>query len=231
LAATSGRRRAEVLWLAAGAVMGAGVLWSGSRSALVGVTVGALVLAARLWCERRRTPILVALCAIGLVVLLAVAGVVRVPAIDRLLLRTDTTASTYAVESTEVRLELAQERIDGAGVDSLLVGAGMENRNTQGGHSGHLEIWVGTGLLGITGWLVVCVGTITQVVRAVRRPERLSAAEAGLLVAGAGFAAHLGSTLFLEHIWDRYIWLLVALVVVLRPEPDRAESEPALDAS
>lgn len=230
LAATSRTPRMVAVWLGATAVMGAGVLWSGSRSALIGFAVGALVVLARLWVERRRTPIFVAAGACLVVFLLALFGVVRIPAIDRLLLRTDTTASTYSVESTEARVELARERIDAAGADSLLVGAGMENRTSTGGHSGHLEIWVGTGLVGFAGWLVVCATTLSPVARAVRRGDALDERAALLVVVGAGFAAHVASTLFLEHIWDRYIWLLVALVVVLRPERAALEPDPDGDA-
>ena len=209
LAATTKRRVEVVGWLVAAAVLGAGLLWSGSRSGLVGVVFGMAVIGWRLWTERRRTPVLV--------VLLAVVGIVRIPAIDRLLLRTDTVASTYSVESTEVRFELARQRLEDAGPASLLVGSGMENRFTTGGHSGHLEIWVGTGLLGFAGWLVVCASTLAPVATLARRPRPLDGRAAALLVVGAGFTAHMATTLFLEHIWDRYIWLLVALVVVLRP--------------
>jgi O-antigen ligase len=218
LAATTSNRLKVTAWLALAAVLGAGLLWSGSRSGLVGVAVGSLVVGWRLWTERRRTPVLVVAGAVGVVLLLAVVGVVRVPAVDRLLLRTDTVASTYSVESTEVRLELAQDRIEDADWSSLLVGAGMDNRDTTGGHSGHLEIWVGTGALGIGGWLLVCVTTLAPVAAIARRRGRLDARQAALLVTGAGFLTHLATTFFLEHIWDRYIWLLVALIAVLRPD-------------
>ena len=229
LAATTRRRPVAAALLVAVAIMGAAVLWSGSRSALVGVLTGAAVVGARLWVERRRTPLLVVAGAATLVLLLGVVGVVRIPAVDRLLLRTDTTASTYSVESTEVRWELARARVESAGASSLIVGSGMENRDTEGGHSGHLEIWVGTGLLGLSGWVVVCVGTLAVVVRSIRRRGRLTAADAVVITAGAGFAAHLGSTLFLEHIWDRYIWMLVALVVLLRPADASVEPEAEPD--
>lgn len=234
LAATTHARSRAVVWLATAAVMGAGLMWSGSRSGLVGVAFGAAVIAWRLWTERRRAPVLLVVGTFTLVLLLAVAGVVRIPTVDRLLLRTDTVASTYSVESAEVRLELAQERLDGAGSQSLLVGAGMENRSTTGGHSGHLEIWVGLGLLGFAGWVVVCVSTLVPVGAVARRPgRRLGPRDAALLIVGSGFVAHLGTTIFLEHIWDRYIWLLVALVALLRPQSgqvdDPEDPEPAAE--
>jgi hypothetical protein len=225
LAATGRRPRWQAVWSVCAVLQGAGLLWSGSRSALAGALAGAVVVAARLWVERRRTPLVVAGAAGALLLLLAVTGVIRVPALDRLLLRTDTTASTYSVASTEARFELAEERLENAGWDSLLVGAGMENRNTEGGHSGHLEVWVGTGLLGFAGWVVVTAGVLVVVARAVLRRGELTTQEVVVLVAGAGYAAHVASSVFLEHIWDRYIWLLVGLVVVVGSVRDGAPAE------
>jgi hypothetical protein len=161
-----------------------------------------------------------------IVLALGVAGVVRVPALDRLLLRTDTPQSTYSVQSTEQRFDLVRGRLDRAGSGSLLWGSGMENAFSTGGHSGYLEIWLGTGLVGFAGWITVCATTLAPVGRAAWR-RALGLRSTVLVAVGAGFIAHLGSTFFLEHIWDRYIWLLVALVVVLRhPQEDEETDSP-----
>lgn len=208
--------KARAGWLVAAAVLAGGVVWSGSRSGLIGVIGGGSVIVLYLLRQGRWRPVAAVAAAGAAIFLVAAIGIVRLPVVDRLLLRTDTVASTYAVESTDRRLDLARERLERAGPGSLLWGSGMENSLRAGGHSGYLEIWVGTGLLGITGWITVCAVTIAPVVRRAWRRRPLTGADAVVLAAGAGFLAHLASTLFLEHIWDRYIWLLVAVVAVIR---------------
>lgn len=225
LAATS-RRLPAALALGAAAINVAGVLWSGSRSGLVGLVGGAALVVVSLAAQRRWRPLVVTGGAGLAVFLLALSGLVRVPALDRLLLRTDTRPSTYAVESTDVRLDLARDRLADPGPHSLLVGSGMLNRFSTGGHSGYLEIWVGTGLVGFAGWLTVCATTLAPVGRLARRRGPPSPRQAALLAVGCGFVAHLSSTLFLEHIWDRYIWLLIALVAVLREDEPAAAAAP-----
>src|SRR5690606_22103447 len=152
--------------------------------------------------------------------------------IDRLLLRTDTAASQFAETSTDARFSLAQDRLDQAGDHALIVGDGMVNRSTTGPHSGHLEIWVGLGAIGLAGWLLVALSTVRPAFRLTWARRRLSGHDLVLYAVTLTFVAHMVLASFLEHIWTRYIWLLVGLSAVLAArDRDDARADHEDDAT
>jgi hypothetical protein len=214
LAATAPRRRVPA-WIAAGLVLLAGIAWSGSRSALIGIAVGVLPLAVFLLRTRGRTAVAVAGGVVVLVLGLGVAGVVRVPVVDRLLLRADTAASSRSQESTDVRFGQIERGLEERGEISLLVGSGLRDDNPTALHNGHLEVWLGLGLLGLVGWVAVVVGTVAPAVRLVTAGRDRLAADAARLAASSGFLAYAACALFVDNVWNRYVWLLVALVAIL----------------
>ena len=161
-----------------------------------------------------------------LVFVLGVASLVRVPVIDRVLLRTDTAESRFVQVSTDARFNLASDRLDEVGTHGLVVGDGMVNRSTTGPHSGHLEIWAGLGALGLLGWLLIALSTVRPAFWLSWSRRRLSGHDLMLYAVALTFAAHLVLAVFLEHIWTRYIWLLVGLSAVLA-SPDDDPDDPA----
>jgi O-antigen ligase len=203
------------LWAAAEVVLLAGVAWSGSRSALIGVVVGLSPLVVLLVRTRSRTTVLVA----GAVVLvglgLALAGVVRVPVVDRLLQRHDTAASERSEESTDVRFGQVERGLEQRGELSLVVGSGLRDDNPTALHNGHLEIWMGLGLVGLAGWAIVLLSTVAPAARLVVDDVATLTADAARRAAASGFLAYAVTAVFVDNIWNRYVWVLVALVAVL----------------
>ncbi|OWY58983.1 hypothetical protein B7486_77030, partial [cyanobacterium TDX16] len=158
-------------------VLLAGIAWSGSRSALIGVVAGVAPLVVLLVRTRGRAAVLLAggLVLVGLG--LALAGVVRVPVVDRLLERHDTAASARAEESTEVRFGQIERGLEQRGELSLLVGSGLRDDNPTALHNGHLEMWMGLGLIGLAGWLLVLGTTAWPAARLVADARDVVAAD------------------------------------------------------
>jgi O-antigen ligase len=189
------------------------------------------LVAVRLAFAGRARLVLAGLAGAMVLVLLALT-VVRVPAIDRLLLRTDTESSAFSVDSTRTRSDLIIERLERPGYWSLAVGSGMERRSLNASHNTHLEFWVGTGIIGFAGWLVIVGSTLLPGARLARRRGHLSDGEVALLALGAAFVAYVVVAFFAEFAWDRFIWLLVSLIAYLELcrrrglTPPRVEPDP-----
>ena len=213
-----------------------GLLWSGSRSGVVAVVVAMAFLAVHVVRMGKGRWVAAAGLAVLVVFALGLASLIRVPVVDRALLRTDTAESQFSRLSTDARISLAEERLDEAGGQALLVGDGMVNRSTTGPHSGHLEIWVGLGLLGFAGWVLIALSTIRPALSLTWSRDRLAGRALALYAVALTFVAHLVLASFLEHIWTRYIWLLVGLSAVLAargsgPEVDDGDRPLAAAAS
>lgn len=200
------------------------MLWSGSRSSMVAAFVALVFLAVHVVRMGRVRLVLGPVVVVGLVFLIGFFSLVRIPLVDRALLRTDTGPSRFAVLSTDTRLSLARERLDEVGPASLVVGDGMVNRSTTGPHSAHLEIWVGLGLVGFAGWALVCLSTIRPTFGLTWSRQRLQGRPLMLYAVTLSFVTHLVLASFLEHIWTRYVWLLVGLSAILA-SPSEAPAE------
>lgn len=230
LATLSHDRRARALYTVAVVVQVLGIAYSGSRGAMVGVAVGLVLVAVRL-VRTGHQRVVAGAAAVGLLfVVITVSGLVRVPTIDRLLLRTDTTASALSVESTDVRIELFNRALDDRGMESLLVGSGLREQPATSVHNGHFEVWLGLGALGIVGWLVVCALTCAPALRIAWRRDRLDEREGVRFAFSAGFVAFVVTALTVNNIWNRYLWLIVAVVAYLgmaRPPGAAWPADPA----
>ena len=227
LATLAADRRVRVLYVAAAALQVLGIAYSGSRGAMVGVTVALVVVAVRL--VRTGSGRAVAVAAVIGVLFLGttVSGLVRVPTIDRMLLRTDTTASSLSVESTDVRIELFSRALDDRGLESLAVGSGLREQPATSVHNGHFEVWLGLGALGIAGWLLVCLLTCAPAVRFAWRRDALDEREGVRFAFSAGFIAFVFTALTVNNIWNRYLWLIVAAVAYLGVARPPGASWPA----
>lgn len=218
LAAVITTSRHRGLFTIAVAIQVLGIAYSGSRGALVGVGVGLVVVAVHLVRTGRVGPVAVAGGVIVVALLIAVAGLARVPTIDRMLLRTDTRASSLSVESTDVRVELFSRALDDRGLESLVVGSGLREQPATSVHNGHFEVWLGLGAMGVAGWLLVCFLTCAPAVRLAGRRDDLDERESVRFAISAAFVAFVVTALTVNNIWNRYLWLLVAMVAFLGSE-------------
>ena len=220
-----GWRTRLVLGAAAGGLF-LGVLFSGSRSALLALIVGC---APALWRLVRRgfgRQVLIGAGVIGVMVVLSLFTTVRAPSLDRLLLREGSADSERTAESTILRYQNATRGLEARGWHSLATGSGLRDDAPSKLHDGHLEIWVGLGLIGLTGWALLCIGIIDGGVRHAGRAGPLAPHEVVLLALGSAFAANVVVTLFVDTIWNRYIWLLVALSISLLIRPNGVAPPP-----
>lgn len=227
LATLSSDRRVQALYTAAVAVQVLGIAYSGSRGAMVGVVAGLVVVAVRLVRTGRGRIVAVAGVIALLFTVVTVSGLVRVPTVDRMLLRTDTTASSLSVESTDVRIELFSRALDDRGLESLLVGSGLREQPATSVHNGHFEVWLGLGALGIVGWLLVCFLTCVPAVRTAWRRDDLDERDGVRFAFSAAFVAFVVTALTVNNIWNRYLWLLVAVVAFLGSARPPGASWPA----
>jgi hypothetical protein len=220
LDATDANRR----WLlgAASAGLVLGVLFSGSRSALIAMAIGLVPSVWRLARRLSRQIALLAGAGLALLLIVGLLGVVRLPSVDRLLLRDDTTASARTAESTLDRYQSSSRGIEERGWHSFVTGSGLRNEPSAALHDGHLEIWLGLGMLGLVGWIVICGWTVRPAVLLVAVRGALDRRQLALLAVGSGFIANVAVMFFVDTVWNRYIWLLVALVLTLQLRPDGA---------
>ncbi|MCB1014743.1 MAG: hypothetical protein KDB10_06455 [Acidimicrobiales bacterium] len=222
LVETAGWRMRAVLGAAA-AGLALGVLFSGSRSALVALVVGGVPAVWRLVRQGHGRRVLLGAAALGVVGALALTATVEAPSLDRLLLRSGSAESERSAESTIKRYQNATRGLEARGWHSLASGSGLRDDVAAKLHDGHLEIWVGLGLVGLVGWLLLCAGVIEGGVRYAGRAGPLGATEVALLAVGSAFAANVTVTFFVDTLWNRYIWLLVALAVSLMIRPHGVE--------
>ncbi len=218
LVEASGWRTRTVLALSF-AGLALGVLFSGSRSALLALLVGCLPAIWRIVRRGFGRRVLIGAGLIAGLVFLATVTTVQAPSLDRLLMRPGSPDAERTAESTILRYQNATRGLEDRGWHSLGTGSGLRDDPAAALHDGHLEIWVGLGLIGLVGWILLCAGTIESVVRYAGRAGPLTQRQIALLAVGAGFTANVAVTLFVDTIWNRYIWLLVALVVTLAIRP------------
>jgi O-antigen/teichoic acid export membrane protein len=234
LAFAAGTGRTRLLGFASVAVLGAGVVVSGSRSGLLAFAVVALV--TLVWLGSRRLVLATAVLA-GVVAVLVQLGTISLPsqnALDRALIAGD--RSVYLSDAVrEENRRRTLELID----RNPLTGAGFEHALRA--HNVYLQLLVIGGPLTLVGFCLIALGSVRALARLPRR-VRLRPAEAlavGLAAAVVGFVvagAHQNA------LWDRYIWVtagLAAVAVVLparkvaadpAPQPVRPRGELAVGA-
>lgn len=181
----------------------AGVMVSGSRAALVGEIffVLTLLLALRRWYVMRWVGVLAMM-----VIVAGIAGAVPIPSANsfqRLL--GDESASLSDAERDDARTasldQINQDPVTGSGFEFSRVA-----------HSLYLQVWVSCGLIGLAGLLllILLVGRLLVY----RSPS-------DVLIAGAAasFVGFLVAGMASNILWDRYVWLHLAMAVALSAPP------------
>lgn len=223
-------RHRLVLAAAAGGLF-LGVLFSGSRSSLLALLVGCVPAVWRLVRRGFGRQVLIGAGIVAALVVVSLFTTVRAPSLDRLLLRPGSADSERTAESTILRYQNATRGLEERGWHSLATGSGLRDDAASKLHDGHLEIWVGLGLIGLLGWALLCFGVIEGGIRYAGRAGPLRPHEVALLALGSAFAANVVVTLFVDTIWNRYIWLLVALSITLLIRPHGIEPAPVSPAA
>lgn len=218
--------RARMVLTAAFGGLALGVLFSGSRSSLLALLVGCIPAVWRLVRRGFGRQVLVAAGLLTALLVLALATTVQAPSLDRLLMRPGSADAERTAESTILRYQNATRGLQDRGWHSLATGSGLRDDTASKLHDGHLEIWVGLGLIGLVGWILLCTGTIESGVRYAGRAGPLDVHEVALFALGGAFAANVAVTVFVDTIWNRYIWLLVALTVTLLVRPNGVADPP-----
>jgi O-antigen ligase len=198
LALGSSRIRRVWGWSAVG-ILCVAIVFSGSRAALIGLGVLAVTL---FWLAPRVKFLLWGFLVLVVIALFVSLGVIRSPAsnaVARLLGENPTAVSD------QTRERLREETIRDIEAHPI-TGVGFGVAKTA--HMVYLQAWAAAGLLGLAGLGGLIVGTA----RMVRNRDR-----ADLLLAGAiaSYVAYLVTAVIYNALWDRYIWLFVALVVGL----------------
>lgn len=198
LMATASRRLERVATRAGLLICLAGVYWSGSRAAFVGVAF--VVLLAVI--ASRSVAVIAAATLAGVSAAMALmVGVIVVgpdTALGRLLGQ-----GTAAVADTQrdEKYAMAWEWIN----QSPFLGYGFADLRL--GHSLYLQMWAGAGLLGLVAALLLVVTAIGSWIAGFRRSDRLS------VMLWSGYLGYLAAAVLSNQMWDRYIWVALALAL------------------
>lgn len=182
------------------AVLGVGVMVSGSRAGLVGVvvTVGTFLVVTRRWKLVAVGALAVGLAAVAIFFNLFAIGDSN--AVNRM------RGDRSSFEADQARMQMAQETVDTIRVNPF-TGSGFESAKSA--HSIYLQLWASAGVLGI----IFSVGLFILGFKTLREASRrqdylamgLASAYAGYLVVGA----------VSNILWDRYVWVHLAVLVSL----------------
>jgi O-antigen ligase len=200
------RRRTRLLAVLACPVLLVGLLASGSRAALLGVFIVVPAVAA----FSQRVQVALASIAVGAIAAVGVfAGVLQLPAdtgVGRLFDASGAESNVGRIEHLERSVARYQRH--------PLTGEGFEF--AQEAHNVYLQVLVGGGPLALGGLALVGLSVIAAVCRGTRGRSRRTLGDAALLAGmGGGYAGYLVAAAFQNILWDRYLWLYVALLLSL----------------
>jgi O-antigen ligase len=214
VAALSFRGRPGLLATLATAILITGIAASGSRAGLVGVV--AIVLTALLVAARGRAGQIAVVAALGVAVALPLF--VFVSPSQNALTRAISPSSASAAQSDTGRRQLISEAL-ALVEDHPLTGAGLEAAKQP--HDIFLGLLAGGGPIALLGVLLLVAVPLDALSRArkgtgsVQRNPLVT----GLAIGAIGFFT---ACLFQNTIWDRYLWLPLALLALLARRGGRA---------
>jgi O-antigen ligase len=203
-------------------ILGVGILDSGSRAALLGVfvTVMAFLMTTKSW---------------KLVVLALVMGGVALATINYELITVNELNAVSRLRGDQTSYLADQERLELARVtlesiaEHPIVGNGFANAKLA--HSIYLQLVASAGVLGA----VFAIGLIAMMIRALLAAKRSNDVLAIGVV--SSYAGYLAAGAFTNILWDRYVWVHLAVMLTLvarahstteaEPLPRRAAAAPA----
>jgi O-antigen ligase len=222
-------RLCEVGWrrtaaLGAFCLLALSVVRAGSRAGLIAMLIGAAIVVLRTR-HLRPTPLRVGRGLLVLLVTVLVAGAFiftgavklgEQNALRRLV------GDVSARASDAERLPLLQENVAKIG-DRPLTGGGFQD--ALAAHNIYVQVWVAAGIAGFVGFLML----ITSVVReGLREDDEGSSVEMRYIRTAylAGYVGYLVAGLAQNILWDRYIWLHVAIIISARAAAPGREPTP-----
>jgi len=199
-----------------------GIVLSGSRGGLL-----ALALVTGLFIIRQKHKLVILLLILVLVPVLL--NVIPLHIKERIgLTPTKYGATDFSVERRQTYLEfglqlLRQHPVTGVGLDGFSEAYARSQyrfmqvtQTKRVAHNMYLEIVTGTGLLGLIPFLSLCLVSLYDIVRVAKKTATdsfLRDVANGLFAGTGGF---LLASFFLSEQYEKTLWLLIALIVVLR---------------
>lgn len=202
--------------IACGVALTGGLLVSGSRAGFLGlmVTLAAMAVLSR---QKRVAAGVIGGAILGVVALSS--PVVKLPkgnALARLLGSGEGGVQSGVVQSNEGRLERFREALNVA-MENPLTGVGFEHAREA--HNIYIQLWSSAGILGIIGLALVIRAVLSAPVSNFMHPKSSGDPTALILLLGfsASFIGYLAAGTFQNALWNRYIWLIPTLAVILAP--------------
>lgn len=116
-----------------------------------------------------------------------------------------------------VKYEAVWDRIN----NNMFIGNGFAD--ARDGHSLYLQMWDSGGVLGIIAAMVLVVAALSAYLRARSAQNRLA------VILWSGYIGYLSAAILSNQMWDRYIWLALALAVMSEhltpPKPELTTSD------
>jgi O-antigen/teichoic acid export membrane protein len=187
-------------------VLFGGIVVSGSRAGLLGASVVFLL---ALVLSGRRSVVGAAIGSAAVAALFLAVAQPRLPAVNAINRLFDE-HSPSVMQSDAARRTALDEAVDTISRHPF-TGVGFENAKAT--HNIYLEAWASGGLLTLLGLLTIAWATLTPLRAAARRATQAQYREQIVAMGiSLGFAGFLVASLFQNAIWERYIWLMPALV-------------------
>ena len=191
-----------------------GIVLSGSRAGVLG---GATVLLLAFALYARRSIVVIALAA-GVIAALLLGGLQpnlpRVNAISRLV----NYNSSAVYESDAGRSAALKDSISTISGHPL---TGVGFANAKAAHNIYLQAWESGGILALLGFLMIAGATLKPLHVITRRYGEGQRGDIMALGISLGFAGYLVAGLFQNALWERYVWLMPALVAAAWPVRSR----------
>lgn len=191
-----------------------GMLICGSRAALGGFAV--TLLAVVILSKQPRVALIV------LISILAGSVLIMSPLVDlpegntlaRLTASDDPESALQVSESNTARKGLREEAINNV-TEQPLTGVGFEN--AVDAHNIYLQILSSGGIISLTGFLIVAFSILSFPLLHLIGRVQLTNVESAFLILGLGasFAGYLASGIFNNALWERYIWIVPAILLSL----------------
>ncbi len=201
------RRASQIAAGGATAILVGAIIVSGSRAALVGLAVAVVVAAALVRDLATRVQFALGAAAVGVAAIVGFSALTPQNAIARLF----NTQAVFVTASDQARRAAFSEMVDQIRRKPI-TGVGFSDPLT--GHDSYLELWAAGGIFAFLGGLLVIGSAGGAVVRSRRLapPRSVHDPSWPLLASTISLSGVLAAFMFENTLWNRYFWVMVALV-------------------